>query len=254
MEEIELIGTKFFIIERFTSNKNANARLKGNEIVISIPSRWPAKEKERIKLSLQKSAIKAIEKGKWKVNKVKKAKFYHGQKVKILEKQFEIVFKEGVAFQSKILENQVEITLKEHPEKDEIASFLVRKEVTNKFFDQLLARVEEMNKIHFQGNVSKLTIRDNFSRWGSCSRDGSISLNFKLLFMPSEILDYVIVHELAHTKYRNHGPRFWGVVEKVMPEYHERRKWLRQNGDKIFEKENRTEKHMKLADMNDEKL
>jgi predicted metal-dependent hydrolase len=48
--------------------------------------------------------------------------------------------------------------------------------------------------------------------------------------MPEDILDYVIVHELAHTKYRSHGPRFWALVEKVMPDHREKRRWLGKNG------------------------
>ena len=234
MQEIELAGTKFFVIERITKNKNASARLKDKQIIISIPARWPNSEKQKIKDKLQKRAIRAIEKGKWRINKVKKTRFYHGQKVKVLENEFEIIFISGERFDSRIKEDKIELLLPEHPEKEKIASLLVRKEITEKFFDSIEARVNQLNSIHFQATIGKLSLRDNFSRWGSCSRKGSISLNFKLLFMPQEIMDYVIIHELAHTKYRNHGPRFWSLVEKAMPDYSQKRKWLRENGDRIF--------------------
>ncbi|MFH0884607.1 MAG: M48 family metallopeptidase, partial [Candidatus Micrarchaeota archaeon] len=91
-------------------------------------------------------------------------------------------------------------------------------------------RVATLNEAHFKAQVKRVSIRDNSSRWGSCSRDGSISLNMRLLFMPEAILDYVIVHELAHTRYRGHGPRFWALVGSVMPDHIERRRWLKENG------------------------
>jgi predicted metal-dependent hydrolase len=64
-------------------------------------------------------------------------------------------------------------------------------------------------------------------RWGSCSFDNSLHFSFRLLFAPMEIVEYVIVHELAHTKHKNHSPRFWVEVEKYEPNYKEKRKWLK---------------------------
>ena len=92
------------------------------------------------------------------------------------------------------------------------------------------ARINHYNSLHFKADISRITLRDNTTTWGSCSRDGYINLNMRLLFMPEEILDYVIVHELAHTKYLSHGKRFWGLVEKTLPDYNKRRRWLRDNG------------------------
>jgi len=66
------------------------------------------------------------------------------------------------------------------------------------------------------------------TRWGSCSRKGTINFTYRLMFVPEELADYVVVHELAHLKEMNHSGRFWYVVEQVMPDYRARRKKLRE--------------------------
>jgi len=68
--------------------------------------------------------------------------------------------------------------------------------------------------------------RGQRTRWGSCSRSGNLSFNWKLLKTPVEVIDYVIIHELAHLKQMNHSQRFWALVEKYCPDYKKHRKWL----------------------------
>jgi predicted metal-dependent hydrolase len=66
------------------------------------------------------------------------------------------------------------------------------------------------------------------TRWGSCNRKGDINFTYRLMFAPEELVDYVVVHELAHLKEMNHSVRFWSVVEQTMPDYKARRKKLRE--------------------------
>ncbi len=76
----------------------------------------------------------------------------------------------------------------------------------------------------------KFRLSSAATRWGSCSARGTISLVWRLIMAPSDIIDYVIVHELAHTKEKNHSRAFWRLVEDFVPDYKERRHWLRKNG------------------------
>ena len=93
---------------------------------------------------------------------------------------------------------------------------------------ELPPRVFELAAAH-QLRVGRVTIRNQRSRWGSCSRRGTISLNWKLIQAPPFVRDYIILHELMHLRQMNHSARFWREVEGVCPEYKAAEKWLRQN-------------------------
>ena len=77
---------------------------------------------------------------------------------------------------------------------------------------------------------NSISIRDQKTRWGSCSSNGNLNFNWRLMLAPPRVLDYVVVHELCHRKEMNHSKAFWHTVEMVLPDYKELRKWLRENG------------------------
>ncbi|MDE7424348.1 MAG: M48 family metallopeptidase [Lachnospiraceae bacterium] len=80
----------------------------------------------------------------------------------------------------------------------------------------------------------KITIRNQKTRWGSCSRKGNLNFNCLLMLAPEEVLDYVVVHELCHRKEMNHSKRFWNEVERVLPSYRKQESWLKENGESIM--------------------
>lgn len=79
----------------------------------------------------------------------------------------------------------------------------------------------------------RITVRDQSTRWGSCSSTGTISFSWRLIFAPSYVLDYVAAHEVAHLREMNHGQRFWRLVRDTMPETQKARAWLKQRGAEL---------------------
>lgn len=76
----------------------------------------------------------------------------------------------------------------------------------------------------------RITIREQKTRWGSCSSAGNLNYNWKLVRMPEKVMDYVVIHELAHRKEMNHSARFYQIVEQQMPDYRIWQKWLKEHG------------------------
>ena len=80
----------------------------------------------------------------------------------------------------------------------------------------------------------RITVRNQKTRWGSCSGKGNLNFNCLLMLTPPKVIDYVIVHELCHLKEMNHSKHFWAEVEAVIPDYKESRLWLKKNGGAII--------------------
>jgi predicted metal-dependent hydrolase len=95
------------------------------------------------------------------------------------------------------------------------------------------ARVHELAAIH-QLKVNRVTVRNQRTRWGSCSRRGAISLNWRLIQAPPFVRDYVILHEMAHLREMNHSHRFWRELEKLCPEYRIAETWLRKHSTLLY--------------------
>ncbi|MHC6180771.1 M48 family metallopeptidase [Clostridium sp. JNZ X4-2] len=76
----------------------------------------------------------------------------------------------------------------------------------------------------------KITVRCQKTRWGSCSSNRNLSFNYKLLMAPLDIIDYIVVHELCHLIYMNHSKEYWSLVETIIPQYLNKRSWLKNNG------------------------
>ena len=83
-------------------------------------------------------------------------------------------------------------------------------------------------------DVRRVTIRNQRSRWGSCSAGGHISLNFRLLLMPADVREYILIHELMHMRQPNHSIRFWRLVEAACPGFRDAERWLKKNGASLF--------------------
>lgn len=107
------------------------------------------------------------------------------------------------------------------------------KKLADKALQHIPKRVSYFAK-QIDVTYGKITIRNQKTRWGSCSSKGNLNFNCLLMLTPPEVIDYVVVHELCHRKEMNHSDAFWAEVEKILPYYKEQVKWLKENGGQII--------------------
>lgn len=80
---------------------------------------------------------------------------------------------------------------------------------------------------------NRVTLKSQRTLWGSCSRKKNLNFNWRLIMTPEQVIEYVVIHELAHLRQMNHSPRFWQIVEKHCPGWREHRKWLREHSQEL---------------------
>lgn len=97
-------------------------------------------------------------------------------------------------------------------------------------FSQKAAGYAEVLKVHFKN----IRIKDQKSRWGSCSGRGNLNFNWRILMAPEPVCDYVIIHEVCHLIHLDHSPGFWSLVESLCPGYRQYKKWLREEGGGLY--------------------
>jgi len=85
-------------------------------------------------------------------------------------------------------------------------------------------------QVKFKRKPTRVFVRNQMARWGSCSMSGQLRFNWRLIMAPPSVIDYVIVHELVHLQEKNHTKRYWEMLKGAMPNYVEKKEWLRLNG------------------------
>jgi predicted metal-dependent hydrolase len=128
---------------------------------------------------------------------------------------------------AKIIEDELSINpIENNPEKisNEINRFL--KSTAQRYVLPRAKQLATKMKIKF----NRISLRQQKTRWGSCSNQGNLNFNWRLVHCPAKVIDYVIIHELAHRQHMNHSSAFWNLVKKYDPEYLKHRGWLKRHG------------------------
>jgi predicted metal-dependent hydrolase len=225
-----------------TANRNAYARVRNGSVIISIPARMSEQSAQKVAGNLYARIRKDI--------LAKPEKYLHPDKedeimlrdnesIALMGKSFSVhvIPSSRIGASARMQDGHIMIKVPDSwnaPQKDRAVSRLARKVLSKELKADVENKVNEFNSMYFRSSIARIRLTNASTRWGSCttprwSKSSSISLNYKLLFMPKECLDYVIIHELAHTKVRNHNLKFWRIVESVLPDYKERIKMLKQN-------------------------
>lgn len=117
----------------------------------------------------------------------------------------------------------------------ELAKYQAQTEPQEQAGQWICQRAEHYNE-ELREPVNRICIKDQKSRWGSCSSKRNLNFNWRIIMAPPEVADYVVVHEMCHLRHLNHSPEFWKEVAGILPDYKERRKWLREHGSELMKK------------------
>ena len=163
--------------------------------------------------------------------------YYDGQEYVVGEWSYVLEIKEAnrKTLSAKISGKVISITIPKdlNPEvRSKSIKAILSRIISKDLKPEIIRRVQELNYLHFKiPDINNVALKYNTSNWGSCSTNGNINLSTRLLFAPQAVIDYVIIHELAHFFERNHSTRFWDRVREAMPEYKVHEKWLKEHGE-----------------------
>jgi len=239
---VELNDRTFNVEIITTRNRHAYAKVKDGLVIISLPSRMRADSAYKVAAGL----YERIKKGMLKrpaeyINHADKKgpTFHDNQTITLMGRNFNFHISDTPKTKKRCFVEGDDIYIKlpeawDGKKKDEAISYIARRILSREMEGAVEERVNTLNREYFNSNLKHVKLTNATTRWGSCTttrglKDAKIHLNFKLLFMPAQCLDYVIVHELTHTKIHNHSKAFWQSVGNIIPDYKERIKLLKQS-------------------------
>ena len=107
-------------------------------------------------------------------------------------------------------------------------------EALRKIASTTLSNIAMRDAIGIGRKISRISVRDTRSRWGSCSSTARLSFSYRLIFAPKEVMEYVVAHEVAHLRHMNHSAAFWNCVESICPDYEAAKDWLKLHGKDLY--------------------
>jgi len=235
---IEYKDTRIFYSLTKSKRKTIGIKIDMNgEVKVSVPLRLSKKQIEE--------AIRG--KADWIINKVNiiremnsniiPRKFVSGEKLLCLGKEYTLkvvdrdITRPKVCMQDDTISVYISAGLSGESRKQTVKEALIK--WYRQYFSEVVNDRIEKYSLMMNAVPCKVFIKDQKTRWGSCSVKGNINLNWRLIMAPVDIIDYVVVHELCHLKIMNHSKDFWLLVESVLPCYKEKRKWLKTYGYRL---------------------
>ncbi len=223
----------------FEARFNNRVTVNKNGILIRVSERQPKEEQRKNIDTLLKWAKEKLGDKPELLDSLPQRKYLNGEVLKMGDYEFVIsIFYHDLAKSSaKIFRNNIVLSLAKgltQEAEENVCSYLVAKCLC-KFFQPVVSqRIHELNDRYFRKEIKSVKMKHATSFWGHCSHHGNIVISVRLMFAPAKMIDYVLIHELAHLIHHNHSDRFWKVVEQVMPDYQNAEKHLRENSRKYY--------------------
>jgi hypothetical protein len=228
-QTIEINNTRYFIEVLFIKKKNSSVSIKQNTLVFRLAESLSVKKAQEHFSYLLKKIHKKIEKTP-------------PQTILTIEDIMERGYfdfanqRYNLEYTTKTRSVKlIEQTFYMHPKgKPQNIEKYIIKFLSQRYEDRVKKYVKAKNKETYNFKIKDIIIKNVSSKWGHCTHDNVIMLNIKLLNAPIEVFDYVIIHELAHIKHKNHSNKYWLEVQKFCPNYKKLRKSLKDNPPKLY--------------------
>jgi len=234
---LEVNGVLYPVKVHYDRRPHCTVTVRQGGINIRIPSSRNRKERSKKLSELKRLVAEKISKDPGRFKHIAQRSYNDGDRLVVGDDEYtlHISYKDKKSSSAVIEGNTIRllISLNLSPGmRNDHISTLISRCVAQRRIDELRKKVAELNRLHFNQPLKKISFKHNRSNWGSCSRAGNINISTRLLFAPDDVLEYVCVHELAHLIEPNHSSRFWGLVKSAMPDYREKIKWLKENGNR----------------------
>ena len=201
-----------------TKRKSISLIIKSDgKFIVRAPIK--SKEEEILKFINLKSKWIITKRKEQLENAISPLTFDKLEQINLLGKQYKLTYSN--ASQVKLNEESIELPQKNSKEK--LISFL--KKTAQKYISERVKLISNL----FGFSYNKISINSAKTCWGSCSLNNNLHFTYKLIMCPEDVVDYIVLHELCHTKIKNHSKEFWMQVEKCNPFYKAHERWLKKN-------------------------
>ncbi|MDP7079085.1 MAG: M48 family metallopeptidase [Candidatus Undinarchaeales archaeon] len=234
-EPIVVEGRTYAVRIHLESRRNCRVSVGKQGVSIRMPRWMPRADKEWHLVELRAWAVERITREPERFAPRRGREYHDGHVLRAAGEEYvvRLNLEERRTSSGRIRGNELHL---HHPWRlptDELrtrSATVVSRLLADRHLPRVRDLVDRLNREHFQAKVNQVRLKHQRSRWGSCSSRGNINLSTRLLMAPPDVLEYVIVHELAHLKVRKHDRKFWQLVERVVPDYKEKVAWLREHG------------------------
>lgn len=234
---LKINGKKYLVKIHHENRSNSTVSIGKRGINVRIPSFLNREDRLKQLMDMKTWAINKIRENPNLMKKEVQREYNNGDILKVGDKEFiiNIDYRDKKWSSGRLIADRIYLSISNNLSKEERnkhISILLSRCIASMRLPKLKEKIEDLNQRYFNQKINNVSFKYNQSRWGSCSFSGNISISTRLIFAPEQVFDYVCIHELAHLIEPNHSKRFWELVEMAMPNYKEKEKWLKENGDK----------------------
>lgn len=238
-EILEINGINYRVNIHYENRDNSRVSIGRREINIRISLSLDREEMFKQVQNMKSWAIKKLNENPDHFKPRILREYNNGDLLKFRDQEYKlhIEFRERSYSSAKVVVGDIYLTICEGLTKEKQnkhISTLLSRSIARINYPVLVEKIKNLNEKHFKQKINNIYFKYNKSNWGSCSNAGNINISTRVLFAPDDVIEYICIHELAHLLEQNHSDNFWKLVKNAMPNYQEKKHWLKDNGNNCW--------------------